>query len=380
MNIKKILIVSPFFPYPTFHGGIFDIMERIKGLSNLGHDIDLAYTDKKEINNNDLNIVKSFVGEIYGVNRINKPSQLFNKKPLQVLSRNGLNKINLLKKYDFVLLETEYVGSILENPTLKADKIVIRIQNNEFIYFKNLSRSTLNIFKKLYFYQEAIKFNYYSKLIFKQADRLWFISSNEEKSYKLNHKRNNSVHLPSPINSNFIKRQLDNNNVLFLGSLFMENNLEGILWYLDNVHNKLCSMFEDYTLFICGSTGDNTETYFIKKFEKYKRIKLFFNLKSLEKMYDSSSVFINPMLHGAGVKLKSINAIVNGLPLVATTIGSEGIGLKKYEMFFLADTAEEFIKFVEKLLKSDKKQEVVNRAQNYLDTQNYLKILEKELK
>lgn len=379
MNIKKILIVSPFFPYPTFHGGTFDIMERIKGLRQLGHEIDLVYTDKKNIKENDLNIVKAFVEDIYGVYRTNKVSQLYNKKPLQVLSRNGLNKISLLKKYDYVLLETEYVGSILENPTLKADKIVVRIQNNESIYFKNLAKSTSNIFKKLYFYQESRKFNSYSRTMFNQADRLWFISSTEEQNYKSNYERNNSVHLPSPINSNFLKRELNNKNVLFLGSLFMENNLEGIIWYLNNVHDKLCSIFEDYTLFICGSTGDNTEAYFVKKFEKYKRIKLFFNLKSLEEVYNSSSVFINPMLHGAGVKLKSINAIVNGLPLVATTIGSEGIGLKKDEMFFLADTAEEFITFLEKLLKSDKKQEIVKKAQAFLGSQNYLKVLEKEL-
>ena len=376
---KKILVVAGVFPYPTFHGGTFDIWERIKGLKKLGHDIDLLYTDKKVTNIEDLNFVKSHVKDTFKVNRTNRIMQLFNKNPLQVISRKGLKKVKLEKKYDVVILETEYVGSILENPTLKGDKIIVRIQNNEYVYFKNLAKSTLNIFKKFYYYQESRKFYYYSKSIYKRADRLWFISLNEEENYKQMYKANNSAHLPSPINSNFVKRKLDNSNVLFLGSLSMDNNLEGIMWYLNNVHDELCTFFEDYTLFICGSTGDIPEENFIKKFEKYNRIKIFFNLKNLEQIYETTSVFINPMLHGAGVKLKSINAIVNGLPLVATSIGSEGIGLIDKEMFLLANSAEEFTSSLTKILKSDKKQEIVKAAQNYLESVNYLKILEMEL-
>lgn len=376
---RKILVVSGFFPFPTFHGGTFDIWERIKGLKKLGHEIDLLYTDKNTINKDDLNYVKSYVKDVYEINRTNNVLQLFNINPLQVISRKGLKKVTLQKKYDAVILETEYVASVIQNPTLKADKIIVRIQNNEYIYFQNLAKSTTSFLKKIYYYQESIKFYFYSKRIYNKADRLWFISLNEEENYKKNYKATNSVHLPSPINTNFIKRKLDNNNVLFLGSLFMENNLEGILWYLNNVHDKICSVFDDYTLYISGSTGDFSEEYFIKKFEKYDKIKIFFDLKSLDEMYESTSVFINPMLHGAGVKLKSINAIVNGLPLVATAIGSEGIGLKDKEMFLLADTAEEYISSLVAILKSQNKQEIVNAAQNYLKAGNYLNVIKSEL-
>lgn len=53
------------------------------------------------------------------------------------------------------------------------------------------------------------------------------------------------------------------------------------------------------------------------------------NQVQLEEVYNKATVFINPMFFGSGVKLKSINALVNGLLLVSTKVGTEGIGLKK---------------------------------------------------
>lgn len=378
---QKVLVVSSFFPYPTLHGGTFDIWERIKGLHKLGLDIDLLYTDKNTPTKEYLSHVKLFVNDVYSVRRHNKINYLFNKEPLQVLSRKGLEKVKLEKEYDFVILESESVGFVLSNKTLKTKKKIIRVHNNESTYFINLGKSTSNILKKIYFFQEAKKFSKYSLKIFAKVDRLWFISSAEEIKYRKKHNFNKSIHLPPPVNLKAIQRKLGNRNVLFVGSLFMDNNIEGIMWYLNNVHKTISALFPDYTLFVCGSIGSFSKEFFIKKFSKYKNIKLFFNLSDLEEVYASTSLFINPMLHGAGVKLKSINAIINGLPLVSTSIGVEGIGLVENEMFYLTNTKIEYIDTIKKIFNSNEKEikEVVKRAQIFLESNNYIKILKKEL-
>mgnify|MGYP006142377255 FL=1 len=377
---KNILVVSGFFPYPTLFGGTFDIWERTKGLCQLGHKVDILYTDKAFPKEKDLAVVKSFVGKIYRAQRKNSIFQLFDKSPLQVLSRKTLEHIKLEDKYDIIILETEYVGRVLRNKTLRGDKVYLRVQNNEQKYFSNLSKSTANPLRKLYFFQESLKFKWYSKFIFNYADRLWFISSTEEMEYHKLTNSNKSIHLPSPINGGFVKQKLDNNNVLFIGSLFMDNNIQGLMWYLDNIHDDVYANLPDYSLHIYGSTGVYSEKQFIKKFKKYRRIHLHLNLENIEEAYKNTSVFINPMLQGAGVKLKSINAIVNGLPLVATSTGSEGIGLVDKEMFYLANTPKDFFNAIVLALKSTNKEGVVEAAQNHLNSNNYLKILESELK
>jgi hypothetical protein len=87
------------------------------------------------------------------------------------------------------------------------------------------------------------------------------------------------------------------------------------------------------------------------------------------------------MLHGAGVKLKTINAIVNGLLLVSTSIGVEGIGLIDKEMYFNADTPKTFYESIIAIfnLSDQRKKDIVKKAQKLLMDNNYLEILIKEL-
>ena len=375
MSKKKVLIVTGFFPYPTFFGGVFDIWERVKGLKNLGYDVDLLYTTKLKPQKKDLAYVNSFVNNLFEVKRSNKLIYLFYRKPLQVISRKELTYIHLKENYDLVILESENVGEILKNKNLKTDKIVLRVHNNESVYFKNLSKSTNNFFKKIYYILDSLKYRIYSQKVFNKVDKLWFISFEEQLKNKIYFKK--SIHLPPPINQDFVNQKLNNNNVLFIGSLFMDNNIEAIDWYLNKVHNKIRN--ENYRLIICGSTGEYDEEYFEKRFMKYSNIELILNATDLKEIYSKSSIFINPMQHGAGVKIKSINAIVNGLPLISTTIGCEGIGLKENKMFYLANTPEKFREKVIKLLNSNNKHNLVVEAQKYLKKNHYITILKNEL-
>lgn len=377
-NRKTILIVSSFFPYPTFFGGAFDIWEKLKGFYELGFNIHLVYTSKTHPKSNDLDFVYKFVEKTFYVHRENKIKDVFSRVPLQVKSRGGLEHFKFNYSYDIVLLESESVSSILNNKTLSFKKLILRIHNNESLYFKELCLSTKNIFKKAYFLTESFKFKPLSKKVYEKADRLWFISTKELNKYSNFSVK--AIHLPPPINQNFIKQELKGSNVLFVGSLFMENNLEALRWYLNNVHNYVASRIKDYKLLICGSTGSKSATYFENMFFKYTNIDFRFNVDNLGTIYKSATIFINPMQHGSGVKLKSINAISNGLPLVSTSIGSEGIGLKHKEMYHLANSPEEFRNAVIELLKSPNKNEMVNNAQNYLESINYLKIIESEIK
>lgn len=379
MKTKSVLIVSPYFPYPTFFGGAFDIWEKIKGLHALGCNIDLVFTYKEKPNDIDVEYVKKYVNSIIPVHRKNKIIHLLNSKPLQAVSRSNLQEIKFNKYYDVVLLESEYVGYVLKNKSLKYKHKVIRVHNDESLYFKNLKGSTNNYLKKFYYALEAKKFSKFSYEIFNSMDRLWFISSDEKNLKEQQIGKQNTIHLPPPINQEYKTRELDNNNILFIGSLFMENNIEAVNWYLNNVHAQISDRIKDYKFIICGSTGVYSEEFFIKKFSNFNNVALHLNLESLENVYSSVSLFVNPMKHGSGVKLKSINALVNGIPLVATTIGSEGMDFVDNKMFFLANTPSEFTeKVIEALLKSDKQASVTN-AQEYLKSINYLDVLKKEL-
>lgn len=374
----KTLIVASFFPYPPHFGGAFDVLERIKGIKSLGHDIDLVCTCKEFPEEKNVVFLKQFINELIIVPRKNRIINLFSAKPLQVISRKSLKKVALKKNYDYAILEAESVGIILENKYLKASQIVVRVHNNESDYFFQLAKSAKKYTEKLYYYLEGIKYKKYSKAIFEKADRLWFISNEEIKNCHILF-RNKSIYLPASVNEVFVKQELSNKTVLFVGALFMPNNLEAIMWYLQNVHSLITE--KNYKLIIAGSTGDKEPIIFDDMFKKYSNVEVLLNYSDLSSYYSRSTIFINPMLHGAGVKIKSINAIQNGLILISSKIGVEGTGLVKNDMYFEADRPEDFINAILKTfsMNIDTKQKMVDNAQDFLTQNNYLSVLKKEI-
>ena len=72
--------------------------------------------------------------------------------------------------------------------------------------------------------------------------------------------------------------------------------------------------------------------------------------------------------------------MINGLPLVSTKIGSEGIGLSEGINFLKGETKEQFINGVKALLKDKSlREEIALNGQSFLKENNSEKILEDEL-
>ncbi|HLV50396.1 MAG TPA: glycosyltransferase family 4 protein [Flavobacterium sp.] len=371
----KILVVSGFIPYPPVFGGAIDVWERIKGLHALGYEIDLAVTDKVNPSQEQLDEIKIYVRHFFFVRRENKVQQLFNKLPLQLLSRKGLSTIDIHQTYDTLILESEFCWAITLNQSITYKNIVVRVHNIESHYFKALGKSSNSLREKIYYKMESNKIKNLSEMVFDKVDKLWFISKDD---LLLVNKPNKSVFMPFPINSEMVKPVPNSaKNVLYIGALFMQNNLYGLDWYIENVHSELLQI-KDYQFVIVGSTKDNRQEL-NKKYGNLPNVRLFLDQPDITPFYQKAGLFINPMFHGSGVKVKSVNALVNGVPLVSTDIGAEGIGLTD-EMFFRANNTEDFVTKIKHIFNVPA--DAVNRtqtAQQYLQEINYTNILQDEL-
>jgi glycosyltransferase involved in cell wall biosynthesis len=77
------------------------------------------------------------------------------------------------------------------------------------------------------------------------------------------------------------------------------------------------------------------------------------------------SVFVCPILHGSGVRVKLLEAFAAGIPAVSTYIGAEGLARKDGEFCLLADSPEEFARKVLWLFDNpDKAADLAARARN----------------
>lgn len=373
---KEILVVSGFMPFPPIFGGAIDVWERIKGLHTLGYEIDLVVTDKYNPTTEQIEQLNKFIRHFYFVKRENKVHQLLRKLPLQFLSRKGLKYLKINQQYHCVILESEFCWAVTLNDTITYKNLIVRVHNIESLYFKMLGKSATNLKEKIYYKLETAKIKQLSQIVFQKADRLWFISKDDLKVCNLPQK---SMFMPFPVNDAFVQPTVKKGfNVVFMGSLFMQNNLYGLDWYVKNVHPLLIKEVPDYHFYIIGSLKEeNLELD--KKYSQLNKVTIVINAPCLKNYYEKAAVFINPMFHGSGVKVKSVNALVNGLPLVSTSIGVEGIGLTD-TMYYHANNVTSFKEqIILALTNQENAVQKTQLAQDYLQKNNYLTILQKEL-
>jgi hypothetical protein len=368
---KSILVVAGDYPYPPNHGMVVDIWNRILILEKIGLKIDLICTVKGNTDSLDKSEIVKHVNHFWIVNRKNRVIDLLSKETIQVKSRVALSRLVINQHYDYLLLEADYVAEILNNKTITYDYAILRSHNNEGVYYKNLGESTPNIFKKFYYFSESFKFNKTEPALLKKVKNVLFVSMDEKKRYDKQLKGINTLFLPPVIKLETKLRQLNNKTVLFIGSLYIDNNREGIQYYIKNVHPYL-SQLDGYKFILAGNTKHHKLQWVDDILRTNKDVTFYDTPDDLEPLYARASVFLNPMLHGAGVKLKTVEAIVNGLPVVCFPTGIEGTGLQQGIGNLTARNAEEMRRYFEKLLTgtSTEKQDIVRKGQKFI-TKNY---------
>jgi glycosyltransferase involved in cell wall biosynthesis len=374
---KTVLIVTPDFPYPPNHGGRVDIWGRVKALHRLGFTIDLLATCKAAPSAGDMAAVRPYVREIIICARSRTVSDLLSFRPFQVSSRKALSSAALSGHYHLLLLESEFVAAVLSNPGLHRDVTVMRIHNREPEYFRQLAIAADNWREKIYFAIESNKFSLLERSLHQKVGNMMFISADEVAVYRKQHPKANCIFLPAPVDTaSFIRKSAVSQTVLFIGSLFMVNNREAVSWFLHRVHPLLADIGE-YKLIVAGNSRGTDLEWVRRLMTGNANIELIESPDDLEPLYRSGSVFVNPMQHGAGVKIKNIEAIQRGLPVVTTSIGNQGTGLVHRDEVLVADTPEGFAAAIRELLaEPERGQKLVASSQKKLtETYDHERIL-----
>lgn len=117
----------------------------------------------------------------------------------------------------------------------------------------------------------------------------------------------------------------DDARVLFVGFMARPENVDALRWFTDRVWPKIRTTVPDGSLLVAGGGTPDEVT---KHYENNDHgIELLGFVPDLGAEYARASVVVVPLLHGAGVKFKTIEALLEGVPVVTTAIGAEGIGV-----------------------------------------------------
>jgi hypothetical protein len=137
--------------------------------------------------------------------------------------------------------------------------------------------------------------------------------------------------------------------LLFVGGFWHVPNGDAVLWFVEHVWPRIRARAPDVVFRIAGS--DPTPE--VMALGRLPGIEVLGYVPDLTPHFDAARVFVAPLRFGAGMKGKVGQSLVNGLPIVATAIGAEGMSLVDGEHLLVADAAANFAECVLSLLDDD---------------------------
>lgn len=120
-------------------------------------------------------------------------------------------------------------------------------------------------------------------------------------------------------------------DLLFVGTLGYEPNAEGVRWLLDEV----CPRLPDVRVAVVGA---NPPAWLRER--AGREYTLAADVAEVESWYARSRLAVVPLQAGSGTRIKLLEAWANGVPVVSTSVGAEGLNADGSAL--LADSAEAF--------------------------------------
>jgi glycosyltransferase involved in cell wall biosynthesis len=150
------------------------------------------------------------------------------------------------------------------------------------------------------------------------------------------------------------------NSLIFTGPFSYYVNYEAMCWFLEKVFPSVRNKIPDVKLIITGDHAGLTLPVVTNV------IQMGF-VSDVRPYVASSWASVAPILQGGGTRLKIIESMALRTPVVSTTKGAEGLGVRHGKEILLADTPDEFVKAVMQILvDNDLRQEISTNAYRFV--------------
>lgn len=138
--------------------------------------------------------------------------------------------------------------------------------------------------------------------------------------------------------------------ILFLGSLDYSANVDALTHLVDDILPQLVR--KDATLSVVGSHPRRAVHAAARRSPIPTTIEG--NVPDTTPHWNAARLLVVPLRIAGGTRLKILEALARGVPVVTTSLGCEGLGLRDGEEILVADDPAEFATRVQRLLEDDR--------------------------
>jgi glycosyltransferase involved in cell wall biosynthesis len=358
---RSILLVAPSWPHPPTWGFATRVYNLAKQLSARHHVTLLAYGA------GDVTAAANGAGPIFeSVQFVPHPAARRSKRRAQATSLlssrsyhvGGLRSASMDAAFERLLSERSFDLVQVESSQMAITRsasgipFVLDEHNIEYLLLRRLAEVETSPDRKAFGYIEAAKVRWEEVKSWRQCDGAVFTSQADLDVMRAPFPEKPACVVPNGVDDEYFRPSDDEpeaSTVVFTGSINYRPNTDAVAYFIKEVMPQLLRLKPSAKFVVVGQgvpdsllrmAGANVE--FIGA------------VPDVRPYVARAGVVIAPLRVGSGTRLKILEALAMGKPVVTTTIGCEGLSVVDGEHLVVADDPQPFAEAVARLI-SDRK-------------------------
>jgi len=368
----KILMLVPYLPTITMSGGQTRWYNIIKYLAKK-HDITLFSLIKDESEKQFIPELKKYCKKVEVFYRPKKPwtirnifLSVFGPFPLLVIrnssleERRAIRKEILREKYDLIHAETFYVMPHLGKTSVPTILVEQTIWHD---VYKHHVVNEIPFFLRPFFMQDVLKVKFWEKYYWSKADRLFAVSEEDKGAMlKLVPKKEVGI-IPNGVDcQSFAEKRREKRlppRILYGVTNFeWLQNEEAAKILIEEVWPRIKKSYQNAKVWIVGRKMPS----WLRNLSKNEDVEVTENIPDARDAYRRASVMVAPIKGAGGTRLKILEAMATGLPVISTSVGVAGLKLTDKVNVLIADTPADLAERTIMLLKDERLSEIIGEA------------------
>lgn len=364
----KILLLCNKAPFPPQDGSAIAVSNMAKGMVQNKVEVDVLAINTKKHFKADADIAPEILKSLNyqsvfhdtDVTLLGALKNLFTKQSYFVSRfyfkafKQALIQKLKTETFDFIQLEGVFMASYI--PIIRKHskaKIILRSHNVEYIIWERYIATSSNFLKNHYLKLQKNRLKKFELKAFREVDAIVPITDVDAAVIKKLVPK--AVIYPSITGTDLSKYQFvespkEKNTIFYFGSMDWLPNIEAVEWFYNNCWQQVKTAINDVKWVIAGKNMPE-HIAALGKFDA--QIEIQENVASAVEFYHTYNIMLAPILSGSGLRIKLVEGISYGKPIVTTSIGMEGLHCKHQKELLIADTSDSFAEAVIELLKNE---------------------------
>jgi glycosyltransferase involved in cell wall biosynthesis len=207
-------------------------------------------------------------------------------------------------------------------------KRVVVAHNVESVIWRRYYETETSALRRWYIGRQWRKFERFERRALGEAERTIAVSDIDAERFRAEFGLTRVPVVENGVDTQYFQPSASRRNparLLFLGSLDWRPNLDGVHLLLDTVFPEVRRAVPDATLAIVGRNPADTLR---RQIAALPGVELFGSVPDVRPFLAECGMLVVPLRIGGGSRLKILEALAAGVPVVSTRVGAEGLQLE----------------------------------------------------